>query len=117
MKTKFFILICLMGFGASSVIAQHHNPMPNYTDTTIIENCKSWDTINKVWVNNYQTITTYDAHENIISDTRNKWKNSKWVKEYQDTWTYDDKGNLISKIYHEDIFGIISVLTTTIKVL
>jgi len=49
-------------------------------------------------VNNYQTICTYDASNNILTQSSQIWQNDIWENtSYRLLWTYDENDNCILK--------------------
>lgn len=56
-----------------------------------------WDTIRNGWVYNYKSVNrTYDANNNLKSQTVKNWNGSAWVNDTRNTYTFDMHQNMIS---------------------
>jgi len=68
----------------------NNNPITSLT--------QSWDDQNAVWINDSQTVITYDGNHNALTSTYQFWNGLNWDNVSLATYTYDGNNNKITDL-------------------
>ncbi len=57
-----------------------------------------WDDVDALWINDTQSLSTYDGNNNLTSSTYQTWNGLSWDNSSLTTYTYDGNNNQISEL-------------------